>query len=108
MSILILSEDEVRALIAPAEAFDACRRAFVQLARGEVEQPDVMSFDLVAQRGEVHAKGAHIRGTPYFSIKVAAGFAGNPDRGLPASSGAVWVFDAATGFLAAMLLDNGF
>jgi ornithine cyclodeaminase len=104
----VLSAEEVRALITPAEAFAACRDAFVRLARGEVVLPDVMSFDLTDRHGEVHAKGAHIQGTPYFSIKVAAGFYDNPQRGLPAGSGSVWVFDANTGYQVALLLDNGF
>jgi ornithine cyclodeaminase len=73
-----------------------------------VTLPGVIGLDLPGSAGEVHVKGAHIHGSPYFSIKEAAGFYKNPERGLPMSSGLVLVFDAATGFLQAILLDNGF
>jgi ornithine cyclodeaminase/alanine dehydrogenase-like protein (mu-crystallin family) len=39
---------------------------------------------------------------------VASGFGGNPARGLPASSGLLMLFDAASGLPAALLLDNAF
>lgn len=106
--MLLLDEPEIRALVTPAEAMAACREAYAQLKRGEVVQPDVLSFDLVEQHGDAHAKGAYLKGTPYFSIKVATGFYDNPRRGLPALGGAVWVFSAETGQLAAMLMDNGY
>jgi alanine dehydrogenase len=106
--VLVVRERDIRSLVSVSDARAAVREAFVALARGAVEQPDVLSIDLREQRGEVHAKGAYVHGSPYFSIKVAAGFYGNPERGLPVASGAVWVFDAQTGFPAAILLDNGY
>jgi ectoine utilization protein EutC len=108
MEISILNEEEIRDLIGPAEAFHACREAFMKLARGEVIQPDVLSVEIPEHNGEVHAKGGYIRGARYFSIKVAAGFYDNAKLGLPTLSGAVWVFDASTGFLHAIFFDNGF
>lgn len=106
--IRVLDEAETRALIGPAEAIAACRDALVRVARGEVEQPAVLGMSVPEHRGEVHAKGAFLHGTPYFSIKVATGFYDNPGLGLPVTSGAVWVFDAATGRLAMMVLDQGY
>ena len=82
--------------------------AFAKLGRGEAELPDVLTIEVSEHRGVVHGKGGYLHATPYFSIKVATGFEDNPKRGLPASSGAVWVFDATTGFLKFILLDNGF
>jgi len=108
MKVFILSEQEVRALIDANEAFDVCRKAFIKLANGQVMQPDVMSFDFDDQDGDAHVKGGYLRGAPYFSVKVATGFYRNPLKGLPVLSGAVWVFDVTTGFLRAVLLDNGF
>jgi alanine dehydrogenase len=108
MKFFILSEQEVRELIDVTEAFDVCREAFIKLASGQVIQPDVMSFDFDEQDGDAHAKGGYLYGTPYYSVKVAAGFYRNPLKGLPVMSGAVWVFDVTTGFLRAVLLENGF
>ena len=108
MRIRVLNEQEVRALIGPAAAIEECRAAFAKLGRGEVEQPDVLTIEVREHHGEVHGKGGYIHGTPHFSIKVATGFAGNPKLGLSATSGSVWVFDATTGLLKLMILDNGF
>lgn len=106
--VRVLRETEIRALIGPKEALGAVREGFSRLARGQVTLPGVIGLDLPEAQGEVHVKGAHIHGSPSFSIKEAAGFYGNTARGLPVSSGVVLVFDAATGFLGALLLDNGY
>ena len=108
MKVRILNEAETRSLITPRAAIAECREAFAKLARGEVEQPDVLAIEIAEHHGEVHGKGGYLHGTPYFTIKVATGFYENPKRGLPVTSGAVWVFDATTGQLRMMILDNGF
>ena len=108
MNVRVLKEREIRGLIGPREALAAVRDGFSRLARGEVTLPGVIGLDIPAHAGEVHVKGAHIHGSPFFSIKEAAGFYGNAKRGLPVSSGVVLVFDATTGFLDSILLDNGF
>lgn len=107
-AVLVVRASELRELVGPADALPAVHDAFVRLWRGEVEQPDVLSLEVAAHRGEVHAKGAYLHGAPTFAIKVASGFYDNPARGLPVSAGAVWVFDAGTGRLRAILLDDGF
>lgn len=108
MTVLIVREGELRELVGHRDALAAVREAFVALSRGAVEQPDVLSLDLAERRGEVHAKGAFIHGAPFYTIKVSSGFYDNPRRGLPVSAGAMWVFDAETGAIRAMLLDNGY
>jgi ornithine cyclodeaminase len=56
----------------------------------------------------VHIKAAHLHHAEYYGVKFAAIFEKNPSIGLPAVSGMILVFSAATGFLAGMLLDNGY
>ena len=68
----------------------------------------MIGFDVPAHRGEVHVKGAYLQGRPFYSIKEAAGFYANAEKGVPVGSGLVLVFDATTGFLAAVLFDNGY
>src|SRR5262245_7752840 len=58
--------------------------------------------------GEVHVKGAYLHGSRHFAVKAASGFYRNPERGLPVTAGAVWVFDASTGRLTSILFDNGY
>jgi len=108
MQVLILREPQIRSLIGPTQALTAVRDAFARLARGEASLPGVIGLDVPPHGGEVHVKGAWLHGTPYFSIKEAAGFYANLARGLPLSSGLILVFDATTGFLRAILFDNAY
>ena len=83
MEVTLLFEKDIRELIGPAEALTAVREAFAKLARGEAILPGVIGIDMPEHRAEVHVKGAHLRGTPYYSIKEAAGSWDNPSKGLP-------------------------
>ena len=108
MELLLLSEKEIRDLVGPAEALPAVRDAFVRLARGEAILPGVIHLDIPNSGAEAHVKGAHLRGSRFFTIKVASGSYANPDRGLSVGSGIVLVFDSITGFPRAVLFDNGY
>jgi len=108
VEVLLLFERDIRSIVGPDEAFAAVRDAFAGLARGDAILPDVINLDLPSSKVEAHVKGAHLRGTPFFSVKVASGSYDNPDRGLPVGSGMVLVFDATTGFPRAVLFDNGY
>lgn len=108
MNVLLLREAQIRALMSPRAAIDAVRDAFARLARGEATLPGVIGLDLPAVEGEVHVKGAWLHGTPFFSIKEAAGFYRNGALGLPVGSGLILVFDAANGLLRAILFDNAY
>jgi ornithine cyclodeaminase len=104
----IIEERELRERIGEEQALAAVERAFRALAEGSVVQPAPMGFDFEEATGEVHVKGAYLKGSPIFAVKVASGFYRNPDRGLPMSSGLVLVFDATTGFPLLLLHDNAY
>ncbi len=104
----VIEERALREGIRESHAFAAVERAFRALAEGGVVQPPPMGFDFAETRGEVHVKGAWLRGAPIFAIKIASGFYGNPERGLPLSSGLVLVLDASTGFPLLLLHDNAY
>jgi len=108
MEILLLHERDIRGLIGPTQALPVVRGSFVELARGHAILPGFINLDIPKSGAEVHVKGAHLQGSPFFSIKVASGSYGNPARGLPVGSGIVLVFDAATGFPRSVLFDNGY
>jgi ornithine cyclodeaminase/alanine dehydrogenase-like protein (mu-crystallin family) len=114
MSTFLLSEEEIRQAVSTAEAVDAIEAAFAALAYGNVSLPGVINFTLPpihsseAPQGESHIKGAHIGGALHFVVKVANSFPGNRDLGIPVSSGLMLAFDAITGALDAILLDNGY
>jgi ectoine utilization protein EutC len=114
MSTLILNEEEIRQAISTAEAIDAIEAAFAALAHKKVSLPGTINFTLPslhsseAPHGEAHIKGAHIAGALHFVIKVANSFPGNRDLSIPINSGLMLAFDAITGVLDAILLDNGY
>lgn len=104
----VLTEETIRELVGPTEALAAVREAFVSYARGEATLPSPSDLDLPGRAGEMHVKGAFIHGEPYFSYKAASGFYANAEKGLPITGGLNLVFSAETGFLEAILLDNGY
>lgn len=106
--VRIVEEGDIRAAVGPGEAIAAAERAFRALAEGTVMQPAPLGIEINAVRGEVHVKGAYLHGAPIFALKVATGFYGNAVRGLPTGAGLFLVFDATTGFPAALLQDNGY
>lgn len=106
--MLTIEEPAIRKAVGTHEALAAAERAFRALAEGKVTQPTPLGFEIPSAQGEVHVKGAHIQGAPVFALKVATGFYGNAARGLPSGAGLFLVFDAQTGFPAALFQDNGY
>jgi ornithine cyclodeaminase len=104
----VFDEAAIRSAVTDAVALSAARRAFLALGRGEALVPPPLGVDLEQVGGEIHVKGAYLEGSPIFAFKVATGFYGNTERGLPSGSGLVLVFDAATGFPLGLLADNGY
>ena len=108
MRVLIVGETDIRRSVRMEEAISAVEDGFTRLASGEVNLPPVMSLELPESRGEVHVKGAHVRGAGSLALKVATGFYDNPLMGLPSGSGMMLVLSAQTGVPQAILLDNGY
>ena len=106
--IPIIEEATLREAITPAIAVEVIRRAFRADGEGRTHVPPVINLDIPSARGEFHIKTAHIDGVAHIAVKVASGFYDNPARGLPSGSGLIALFDAATGFPSALLLDNGY
>lgn len=104
----VFGEGQLRELVGEAEALSAVETAFEALAEGRVVQPPPLGLDIEEVRGEVHVKGAYLKGEPVFAVKFASGFYLNPERGLPVGAGLVLVFDATTGFPLALFQDNAY
>src|SRR2546425_3537749 len=107
-TVLVLRESEIRRLLDPGSCLKAVEDPCSAYATGGASLPAVINLDVEENRGEIHIKTGHLRGTPHYAVKIASGFYDNPARGLPQNDGMVLVFDATTGVLAALLLDNGF
>ncbi len=107
VEVLVLYEPQLRSLVTLGEAREAVRAAFTALAEGRAVQPASLDLEAPGGLGEMHVKGSYLTGKPFFSLKAASGFSGNRDRGLPVTGGLSMAFDAESGFLRALLFDNG-
>ena len=99
--------DEIRSTIDERGVIEAVEAAFVAYSAGEVDVPPVGLLHFDDPPGDVHIKYGAVRGDDVFVVKVASGFYDNPALGLPTSDGLMLVFDARTGRLGAVLLDEG-
>jgi ornithine cyclodeaminase len=106
--VLVLREAEIRELLEPRACIHAMEKAFSAYAQGQAELPLVINLEVPEHGGEVHVKAGHIRQSSHFAVKIASGFPGNADLGLPTGTGLVLAFDARSGAPAALLLDNGY
>jgi ornithine cyclodeaminase len=104
----VFDEEAIRAAVSHPEAIESAEVAFLALARNDVVSPSPMGVEFPEVHGEVHVKGGHVRGSSIFAFKVATGFYGNVELGVPTGSGLVLVFSAETGFPLAVLGDNGY
>jgi ornithine cyclodeaminase/alanine dehydrogenase-like protein (mu-crystallin family) len=104
----VIDETEIRAAIKEPEALASAEKAFRAMAVGGVELPPPMGLEVPEAQGEVHVKSAYLKGSRIFAVKIASGFYGNAERGLPSGSGLILVFDATTGFPLVLLADNGY
>jgi ornithine cyclodeaminase len=103
----IIGLEEIRAALEGVDLLPGIEQAFVAYSAGRAVVPPVGELLLPDMRADVHIKYGYIAGEPYYVIKVASGFYGNPEKGLPSSNGLMLVFDRSTGALVAILLDEG-
>lgn len=104
MSVLVLNEHEVRALLTMEECIEAMDEVLRSLAAGELHQP--LRFVTRAPDGEtlVGLMPAYRGGErPAWALKEIVIAPANPSRGLDAHQGAVLLHDGATGELRALL-----
>jgi ornithine cyclodeaminase/alanine dehydrogenase-like protein (mu-crystallin family) len=106
--VRLLLEPEIRELIGPRQALREVKEAFARLGRREATLPGVIALDMPGGSGEVHVKAAYLHGAPSFVLKEAGSFPANAKSGRPPGSGVMLVFDAVTGYLEAVLFDNGY
>jgi alanine dehydrogenase len=103
---LVLTREDVVALLPISACIEAVERGFQRHARGESIAPGILGAHV--DGGGFHVKTAGLRhaveGRPMFAAKVNANFPANPDRlGLPTIQGVIALFDAADGRVLALL-----
>ncbi|MCX6561745.1 MAG: ornithine cyclodeaminase family protein, partial [Candidatus Aminicenantes bacterium] len=76
---------QIREVLPSLDLIPAIEAGFVAYSEGRATVPPV--GELILDKGEVHIKSGFITGEDFYVIKIASGFYGNPDRGLPSGNG---------------------
>ena len=104
MSVLVLSEHDVRELLDMASCVEAMEEVLTALARGELFQPLRSVARPPDANGLIGLMPAHRSGErAAWSLKEIVVIPSNPTRGLDAHQGAVLLHDGETGRLVALL-----
>ena len=104
MSVLILSEHDVRRLLDMQSCIEAMTEVLASLARGELFQPLRSIARPPDSPGFIGLMPAYRAGSaPAFSLKEIVIVPGNPARGLDTHMGGVLLHDGETGELVAVL-----
>jgi ornithine cyclodeaminase len=107
--VYVVTEGELQRVVKLDESVvEAVEKGFSELDRGNATVPPIMMIPVPEKTGEVDVKSAYIKGVDRLAIKVASGFFENNKIGLPSASGQMLVLSAETGYLLAVLLDNGY
>jgi ornithine cyclodeaminase/alanine dehydrogenase-like protein (mu-crystallin family) len=104
MSVLVLSEHDVRELLDMGSCIEAMEEVLTALARDELFQPLRNVARPPGANGLIGLMPAYRGGsTPVYSLKEIVVVPDNPTRGLDAHQGSVLVHDGETGQLVAIL-----
>jgi ornithine cyclodeaminase len=103
----VVGLEEIRDSIDPAAVIDAVAEGFRLYSEGLVEAPPVGLLHFEDPPGDVHIKYGYLHGDGVYVVKIASGFYGNVDRGLPVSDGSMILYDRHTGVMLAIFLDRG-
>jgi len=101
----LITRGEIEKILPSLDLMAAIEAGFVAYSKGHANIPPV--GELVLEKGEVHIKYGAITGDACYVIKIASGFYGNAELGLPSSNGLMLLFSQNTGELLATLLDEG-
>jgi len=106
MSKLIPLET-IKKIVTGLDVIGLMEEGFVAYSEGRAVIPPVGELIFEDPPGETHIKYGYIQGGDHYVIKIASGFYGNPKLGLPSGNGLMLLFSQKTGFLEAVLLDEG-
>jgi ornithine cyclodeaminase len=98
--------EQIRSVLADIDLTALIEEGFVAYSQGRVVVPPIGELIMTDPPGETHIKYGYITGDDYFVIKVASGFYGNVELGIPTGSGLMLVFSQKTGEPLAVLLDE--
>ena len=103
----IIPLDQIRTALQDIDVIDEIAQGFIAYSEGRAVVPPVGELVFADPPGDVHIKYGYIKGEECYVIKIASGFPGNSDHGLPANNGMMLVFKQHTGEPMAILADQG-
>ena len=104
----IVALDQIKAVLPSVNLMGEIEKGFIAYSRGESVVPPVGELVMQNPPGDVHIKYGYLKGDDYYVIKIASGFYGNSELGLPSSNGMMLMFSQKTGEPVAALLDEGY
>jgi len=103
----LISLETIRRIVPQLDVVALMEEAFVAYSEGRAVIPPVGELIFEDPPGETHIKYGYIKGGDHYVIKIASGFYGNSQQGLPSGHGLMLLLSQKTGFLEAVLLDEG-
>jgi ornithine cyclodeaminase len=98
--------EQIKSVLDDIDVTSLIEEGFVAYSQGRAVVPPVGELVMTDPPGEAHIKYGYIKDDDYFVIKVATGFYGNLELGLPTGAGLMLVFSQKTGELLSVLLDE--
>lgn len=95
MNVVVLTVTDVRELLTMEEAIEANRRAYIALARREVDVP--LRHHIRTQKGVGLVMPGYVPNEASFGLKFVSVMPENRSRGLPVTVGVVMLLDPETG-----------
>lgn len=103
---IVIPEEVLRELISlDTELITLMRNVYVEISLGAHITPPIFQLLVPPAAGQLCVKGAYRLSSSMLAIKVSGNF---PAAERPSSCGLMMVFDASSGTLRALLLDNGY
>jgi len=103
----VVGVEAIRTALQGIDLVPMIEAGFVAYSEGLAVVPPVGELILDHPPGDVHIKYGYLTGGDHYVIKIASGFAENPQIGLPSGDGLMLLFSQATGELEMILLDRG-
>lgn len=101
-----ISYEQINDSLKIEDLFEPVKQAFIDYNSSSLIGVPVSLLHF-PNNADTHIKTAAIKGYDYFSIKVVSMFPDNAKQNLSPFSGAIFLFDAKTGFPTAILNDKG-
>ncbi len=98
--------EQINRVLPQIDVTSAMEEGFIAYSEGKVVVPPVGELVFEDPPGDVHIKYGYIKGDDFFVIKIASGFYGNINLGLPSYDGLMLVFSQKTAQLECILLDE--